>query len=294
MDFIKAGFIIFSILTSIATASNSVYEKEQKFEEIIEESVEYEVAAEEEIIETEIIEEEVIKPIIEEVEIIEEPVAAEISEKTGVLSGLTIVIDAGHQGKGDYNHEPVSPGSQSTKPRVTSGTTGVATGTYEYVLNLQVALKLRDRLQNEGVNVVMVRETHDVNISNAERATMANEIGADLVIRLHGDGSENSNANGFSMHVPGTNSIPDAGVREISANVGQSVLSAMEQNIDMKSRGMFYRDDLSGFNWLKVPGILIEMGFMSNYSDDLKMATPEYQSALVESITEGLINYYSY
>ena len=204
--------------------------------------------------------------------------------------GCTVCIDAGHQSQGDSSQEPIGPGASETKARVTGGTSGVASGLAEYEVNLAVALKLRDYLESNGVNVVMVRETNDVNISNSERAAVANDAGADLFVRLHCDGSESSSPSGFSTLVPGYNDWTGPIVDE-SARAGGIVQRSAVERTGANDLGVVERTDLSGFNWCEVPTVLCEMGFMSNHDEDLKLASDEYQQLLAEGIGDGVLEY---
>lgn len=204
-------------------------------------------------------------------------------------SGM-IVIDAGHQESGDSTQEPIGPGAAETKARVTGGTSGVSTGNPEYEVNLEVALKLRDALVARGFTVVMVRETNDVNLSNAERATIANEAQADLFIRLHCDGIDDPSVNGFMTLIPGDNEWTSPIVEE-SAAAADSMHALIISQIGATDRGIIERTDLSGFNWCQVPTVLFEMGVMSNAVEDQKLGSEEYQQTVASAIADATVLY---
>ena len=113
-----------------------------------------------------------------------------------------MAIDAGHQRRGNSEKEPIGPGSSTYKAKVASGTCGVATGINEYELNLAVSLKVRDILEERGYDVYMIRETHDVNISNSERAKLAAQNGADILVRVHANGDSNQSVYGALTMAP--------------------------------------------------------------------------------------------
>jgi N-acetylmuramoyl-L-alanine amidase len=208
------------------------------------------------------------------------------------VNGYTICIDPGHQRYGNNEQEPIGPGAKETKPKVSSGTTGVATRKPEYVLNLEVSLLIRDKLEEMGYRVVMTRDDHDVDLSNRDRAEIANEAKADLFLRIHADGDASNRAQGISIQVPSRDNSYTEGIAAESKQIGEYVLEDMLSYTEAKSRGLQAREDLSGFNWVQVPSILVEMGFMSNPDEDRKMSTPDYQDKLASGMSNGIDRYF--
>ena len=211
---------------------------------------------------------------------------------TPEAAGYLVVIDAGHQRKGNSEKEPIGPGASQTKAKVAGGTTGVSTGLREYELNLQVALKLEAILLERGYEVIMVRTEHDVNISNSERAAVANEAGADVLIRIHANGSENSGVHG-AMTICQTPSNPYNGqCYEASRALSDCVLDCFVEATGANKQRVWETDTMSGINWATVPATIVEMGYMTNPEEDQKMATEDYQYQMAEGMANGIDKYF--
>ena len=203
---------------------------------------------------------------------------------------FTVCIDPGHQAKGDSKGEPIAPGSSHKKARVSSGTSGVGTKKAEYAVNLQAAMILKELLTSKGYTVIMTRETNEVNISNSERAKLANDAKADMTIRIHCDSIGNSSKSGASLLVPSKKSAYTASIFEPSYQYAK-LLKTTLQNEGVKVNGIFERSDMTGFNWSKVPVIIFEMGFMSNWSEDKLLSSKTYQTKLMQAVAKSLEDY---
>ena len=220
------------------------------------------------------------------------PTEAPTEAPTEPIEQKRIVIDAGHQSKGNYEKEPVGPGASELKAKVSSGTQGISTGLEEYQLNLLVAQKLQEILQDRGYEVIMIRTTHDVNISNAERAKIANDLTADAFIRIHANSSDNAQTNGI-LTICQTKENPYNGdLYNKSYLLSQTVLDEMVAATGAKRLYVWETDTMSGINWCQVPVTIVEMGFMSNVAEDEKMATDDYQKLLALGIANGIDLYF--
>lgn len=204
-----------------------------------------------------------------------------------------IVIDAGHQKTGMSSTEPIGPGAKQRKMKVTWGTTGCVTHVPEYKLTLQVAKRLQKELVKRGYRVIMVRTTHNVRISNAQRAKIANRAKADAFIRIHANSSSSSSVKGALTIAPTSkNKYMSKKNRNRSYTLSKQVLKHMCKATGAKNRGVWRTDTMSGINWCKVPVTIVEMGFMSNPAEDRKMQKASYQKKIVKGIANGLDAYF--
>lgn len=210
-----------------------------------------------------------------------------LTDEVPTTNGRLICIDAGHQIKGNYDKEPIGPGATELKTKVSSGTQGVVTGVNEYVLNLEVAMKLKDELELRGYEVIMCRESHEVDISNVERAQVANDAGADAFIRVHANSAESQSTNGILTICQTPSNIYNGYLYDECKALSTYVLDEMVAATGAKKLYVWETDTMIGINWAKVPVTIVEMGFMSNPDEDKKMATEEYRRLLAEGIAEG-------
>ncbi len=239
------------------------------------------------------------KPVIETEPITPPPSGEIVRTETanGILytgnPGPLIAIDPGHQIRGNNELEPIGPGATETKKKVSYGTAGVATGIAESALNLTVALQLRDLLLAEGYNVLMIREVQEVDISNATRAAMANAAGVDALVRIHANGSSNPDKQGALCVAPTVNNpFLSAEIRDQSRHLSQIMIDAVCAQTGSINKGLYQTDTMSGINWCTVPVTIVEMGYMSNAEEDVRINTPEFQQKLIRGICNGLDQYF--
>ena len=182
------------------------------------------------------------------------------------LVGKSIVIDVGHGGKD-------------------SGT--VYDDVKEKDINLSIALKLRDELVMNGVNVILTRDgDYDLSLPNANRRkksdfdnriNIINNSGADMYLSIH------INYLGDAKYY-GAQVFYTKGNEAIADNLQRKFVDKLKS--PMNSRKI--SDDIYMYKKLKIPGVLIECGFLSNSKERKLLIDEKYQYKIVKSIVDGL------
>lgn len=229
----------------------------------------------------------------QEVRALSTPVSSGENAGSVAANGRIIAIDAGHQAKGNQEKEPVGPGSSTLKAKVASGTEGISTKLPEYKLTLAVSQKVKRILEERGYKVVMIRETNDVNISNAERAKTANKSGASAFVRIHANSLDNSTVAGVLTMCQTSGNPYNGELHEKSYSLSRKITDSISSATGFKNRGVQETDSMSGINWCTIPVSIVEMGFMSNPEEDQKMAQDEYQEKIAAGIADGIDAYFA-
>ncbi|MCH5139165.1 N-acetylmuramoyl-L-alanine amidase [Clostridiaceae bacterium UIB06] len=209
------------------------------------------------------------------------------AEKPREVKKKVVVLDPGHGNRSNLEKEAVCPGATELKIKDGGGAEGINSKTPEYVIVMGVTVKLKQLLENKGYTVIMTKTNPKESPGNIERAEVGNKNNADLVIRIHADSSDSSSVSGASMLVPAPIGYAKD-INVISRKYGQIVLEGLINEVGMKNRGVVERDDLTGFNWSKVPVMLVETGFLSNPQEDKLLNTEEYQSKIAKGLFNGI------
>jgi N-acetylmuramoyl-L-alanine amidase len=203
-----------------------------------------------------------------------------------------VVVDPGHDLRANLETEPIGPGSSTRKIKDGGGTRGVVSGLTEAELNLRVALRLRTLLERAGVRVVMTRTANSgTSMGNVARARIANRAGAGLFLRIHADGSTDAGSRGTHTLYPALRRGWTDDVYGASKRAAFTVQADLVRALGFPDRGIQERSDFTGFNWADVPVILVEMGFMTNRTDDRLLATTRYQQRAALGLCRGTLRF---
>ena len=206
----------------------------------------------------------------------------------GVAAAALICLDPGHGTPPAVGRqtEPIGPGSHVLKIKDGGGTNG------EAAVALAIAKRTRTLLRARGYRVAMTRTGPTINLpdgnGNIARARFCNRHHAALMVRIHADGSSNRSLHGASTLVPAWHKGWTDDIYRTSLRAGQLVQKSVVAATGALNRGVVRRSDLTGFNWADVPAVLVETGFLSNWSDSRRLHTPSYQQRMARGLANGV------
>lgn len=182
--------------------------------------------------------------------------------KDGLLINKIIVVDPGHGGS--------DPGA-------------VYSNVNEKDLNLDIALRLKQLLEESGARVLMTRES-DIYVNLYTRADIANQVGADLFVSIHNNASTNASTSGtMTLYYPS----PEKKV------LAQILQKAVVETLGLPDLGISERPNLVVTRETKMPSALVEVAFMSNQKDLALLQTEEFRQRAAEGIYKGILMYFS-
>ncbi len=201
-------------------------------------------------------------------------VAQRMSEEEKQESGKTVVIDAGHGG-------------------FDSGKVGLK-GVLEKDINLAIALKLRTLLEQEGITVIMTRETDDGLYDEGEankkqqdmkrRCSLINEAKPRAAVSIHQNSFTQESVKGPQVFYYET-SVEGKRLAEILQNTLNELLEISRPR-EMKANDTYYL-----LRKTEVPTVIVECGFLSNQEEAALLSTEEYQNRTAEAICKGILAY---
>jgi N-acetylmuramoyl-L-alanine amidase len=207
-------------------------------------------------------------------------------------SAPVVVLDPGHDLRGNPATEPIGPGSPTRKIKDGGGTHGVVSGLTEAELNLSVATRLRPLLERAGVRVVMTRtRTAGTSMGNIARARIANRAGAALFLRIHADGAASTGVRGSHTMYPALRRGWTDDVYAASRRAARVVQPELLQALGFPDRGTWERADFTGFNWSDVPVIMVELGFMTNPTEDRLLGSASVQQRAARGLCRGTLRF---
>lgn len=180
------------------------------------------------------------------------------------------------------------------KARTAPGTVGLLTKIPEYEVALQVALSLEVRLLDRGFDVVLTRRLNQVSLGNIERAQLASSSGSDICIKIHCNGVRSS-LRYLAFWKRGTLTLVPSRVGPTAKIFGSSMKFAEVVHRHLISRthfpdlGIQERTNLTGFNWSTIPVILLELGYLTNPTEESLLVSEAFQHQVADAIADGVV-----
>ena len=224
-----------------------------------------------------------------EEEIEDEPEATPGDAKEDIKK---IVIDPGKQSNANMVMEEIGPGSTETKMGASDGFTGSILGTKESDLNLEYALLLKSELESRGYEVVLTRESDSVDITNKARAEFANSEEADIFIRIQMNYSSNSELAGV-MAITMTKQSPyNSDLYSSSTVLATRILQNVILQTGATNHGIYETDQMTVINWSEAPVAVINLGYLSNETDEANLTNAIYKTKIITGMADGVDDYF--
>jgi N-acetylmuramoyl-L-alanine amidase len=134
-------------------------------------------------------------------------------------------------------------------------------------------------------------KTSGTSMGNVARARIANRARARLFLRVHADGHPDSSVRGTHTLHPAFRRGWTDDVYDSSGRAARIVQSELVRALGFPDRGLNERADFTGFNWSNAPVILVELGFMTNPTDDRLLATGAYQQRAALGLCRGTLRF---
>lgn len=195
-----------------------------------------------------------------------------VIEKPESLEDLVVVIDAGHGGS--------DPGALGKKDGEIVAR--------ESEINLAVALKVQEYLEDEGITVVMTRDGDD-RVSLGDRCIISNNAKAHLFVSIHSNAMESGHEhiNGSMVFFGKAKDKEKTWIpsKTIALNILENLCEGMETaNLDIQNG-----DQLAVIRGTKAPAVLVELAFITNEEDREKLTSGKYQKKAAKAIVQGIL-----
>lgn len=186
-----------------------------------------------------------------------------VEVKNAPLAGKVIILDPGH---GGADAGAISPN-----------------GLREKELNLAVAVRLKQKLEDLGAEVLLTRED-DRYLWLYDRVAIANRTGGAVLLSIHANNHDNRKIHGLEIwHHPDRNE---------SAILAQALAEAVLARTKQHFRGIMSSKDFVIPREAQMPAVIFEMGFVSNRDEEKLLITEEFQDKITDGICQGLIAYF--
>ena len=210
------------------------------------------------------------------------------------IAGMAVFLDPGHSGVYDSSMtRQVPTGRGGTKDCETSGT-ATSDGYPEHTFNWDVALRIRDALNQMGVRTQLSRDNDSGSAPcNDQRSAAANAMRPDAIVSIHADGAPPS-GRGFHVNYssPPLNDAQSGPAIQLADIMRDSlVASSLQPSTYIGANGLYGRADLAGLNLDQYPAVLVECGNMKNADEAAQMESADGRARYAAAITQGIVNY---